>query len=73
MRKHIVNLMALVIIATGGLMLTATPASAGSCTGPAGAQACTCTSGDGQMTCTGDSCTSNATSCTYTDAPIQAE
>lgn len=67
MRRTFLNLAAGAVVLFGGLFLTTSTAAAGSCTGPAGAGGCTCTSGDGQYTCTGDSCTSNATSCTYTD------
>lgn len=67
MRRSRLNLFAALAIVAGGALLTAEPAMAGSCTGPAGAQACTCTSGDGNYTCTGDTCTSDATSCSYQD------
>ena len=70
MRRTILNLLAGAVILTGGLFLGTSPAAAGSCTGPPGEQGCTCTSGDGKYTCTGDSCTSDATSCTYKDFPV---
>ncbi len=67
MKKLVLNAFSLVIIGLGAMMLNAAPASAGSCDGPAGSQGCTCTSGDGKFKCTGDSCTSSATGCTFTD------
>ena len=67
MRRSRLNLFAALAIAAGGALLTAEPASAGSCTGPAGARECTCVSGDGKRVCNGDTCTSDATSCTYQD------
>ncbi len=67
MRRTFLNLAAGAVVLMGGLVLTTSPAAAGGCSGPAGEGGCTCTSGDGRYTCTGDSCTSSATSCTYTD------
>lgn len=67
MRRPTLNKLAGLVIVAGGLFLSTSPAMAGSCSGPPGSNGCTCTSGDGRYTCTGDSCTSNATSCTYTD------
>lgn len=67
MTRKLLNLIAGAVIVAGGLTLSTSPALAGSCTGPAGEGGCTCTSGDGKYTCTGDTCTSDATSCTYQD------
>ena len=68
MQHRKLNLVAAFVVALGAFLLgKPSTAVAGSCTGPAGAQGCTCTSGDGKYTCTGDTCTSDATSCSYKD------
>jgi len=65
MRRSRINLLAALVVALGGALLTTSPAQAASCDGPAGEQGCTCSGGG--YTCTGDACTSSSTGCNAWD------
>lgn len=74
MRRTILNRVAALVIAGGGLFLATSPAWADvTCSGPAGEGGCSCTSGDGKYTCTGDTCTASSTGCSSADKVAQLE